>query len=59
VNKQLKIAKYAQKVLDASLRHALGKAGMERLKTKQAKIIYIDGEWWLIDLMNRRVGEIK
>jgi hypothetical protein len=57
MNKQLKIAKYAQKVLDASLRHALGKAGQELLKNKQAKLIYIDGTWWLIDMLNRKVGE--
>ena len=57
MNKQLKIAKYAQKVLDASLRRSLGKAGQEVLKNKQAKLIYIDGTWWLIDMLNRKVGE--
>ena len=56
MNKQLKIANYAQKVLDASLRRSLGKAGLELLKNKQAKLIYIDGEWWLISL-DRKVGE--
>jgi hypothetical protein len=55
MNKQLKIAASTQKVLDASLRKALGKRGMEMLENKEAKLICIDGEWWLIDMSKRKV----
>lgn len=49
MNKKIQIAKYAKQVLDASLRRALGKHGLELVRQKKAKVVYLDGEWWLLD----------
>jgi hypothetical protein len=57
MNIQLKIAPSTQKRIDASLRKALGEKGRNMVEKKQAKLIYIDGTWWLIDMLNRKVGE--
>ena len=57
MNKRIYIAKYARKCLDASLRRALGKDGMEKLEQKQIKVVYIDGEWWIIGLTQEVGGE--
>jgi len=57
MNKRIHIAKYARKCLDASLRRALGKDGMEKLEQKQIKVVYIDGEWWIIGLTQEVGGE--
>ena len=56
MNIQLKIAPSTQKRIDASLRKAIGEKGRNMVENKQAKLIYIDGEWWLISL-DRREGE--
>ena len=58
MNKRITISKTAQKYLDSSLRRALGERGMNLLEQKQIKIVYIDGEWWILDLdMKKEDGE--
>ena len=50
MNKRIYIAKYARKVVEASLRRALGKHGMELVQQKKAKVVCLDGEWWLLGM---------
>ena len=57
MNVKLKIAPSTQKRIDASLRKAIGEKGRNMVENKQAKLIYIDNEWWLIDMTNRKVGD--
>ena len=57
MNVKLKIAPSTQKRIDASLRKAIGEKGRNMVENKQAKLIYIDGEWWLIDMTKRREGD--
>jgi len=57
MNIQLKIAPSTQKRIDASLRKAIGEKGRNMVENKQAKLIYIDNEWWLIDMTNRKAGD--
>jgi len=57
MNVKLKIAPSTQKRIDASLRKAIGEKGRNMVEKKQAKLIFIDGEWWLIDMTKRREGD--
>ena len=59
MNKRIYIAKYARKCLDASIRRALGKDGMEQLANKSAKIVCLDGEWWLLDMDMKKKDGVK
>jgi hypothetical protein len=54
MNKRIYIAKYARKCLDASIRRALGKDGMEKLARKETKIVCLDGEWWLLSMSKQK-----
>lgn len=54
MNKRIHIAKYARKCLDASIRRALGKDGMEKLARKEIKIVCLDGEWWVLDMLKKK-----
>lgn len=59
MNKRIYIAKYARKCLDASIRRALGKDGMEKLEQKKAKVVCLDGEWWLLDMEKEKKDGVK
>ena len=57
MNKRIEICKSAQERLDRALRRALGERGRNLLEQKQIKVVYIDGEWWIIGLTQEVGGE--
>lgn len=59
MNKRIYVSKSARKVLDASLRRALGKDGMAKLAQKKAKVVCLDGEWWLLDMEKEKKDGVK
>jgi hypothetical protein len=57
MNKKIEICKSAQERLDRSLRKALGERGRNLLEQKKIKVVYIDGEWWIIGMTKEAGGE--
>ena len=57
MNKRIEICKSAQERLDRSLRKALGERGRNLLEQKKIKVVFIDGEWWVLDMdMKKKDG---